>query len=470
MSWMFVHLPRFALEVQTRFLPEEAGFALVEPGHSGILLVNDRAEQAGVKAGMSTSSACALHPDLQLISRRPDLEEQGLLDLAQILLGYAAQISLKPPQGLLLEIASMLRLFGGLEPYWRQVREGLHQSGFQAWTAVAHTPLAAQLLTQQGDGSPTLDPDALHLRLRSLPITQSLLPDLTIERLLRMGIKSLGQLLDLPPAEVGRRFGREVPLFLERLLGTAPDPQVFFRPPEHFYRRLDFLGEIESINGLLFPLQRLLKELQTFLQARQQATLQILIEIGHHQRDNTQLEIRSVQPEYRADEWLQLCRLRMERVQLYAGALSLALKADALQPLQSDSDDLFRQQQLHQLSRQQLLGRLQARLGAQQIQSLAVRADHRPEQANQVTAPGASSDILPPQGVRPLWLLPEPLPIACSQLQLLQGPERIQAGWWDAQPPRQVCRDYYVANTRDGSLCWVYRTPEEQWFIQGWFG
>src|SRR5690554_7582135 len=122
MSWMFVHLPRFALEVQTRFLPEEAGFALVEPGHSGILLVNDRAEQAGVKAGMSTSSACALHPDLQLISRRPDLEEQGLLDLAQILLGYAAQISLKPPQGLLLEIASMLRLFGGLEPDRKSTR------------------------------------------------------------------------------------------------------------------------------------------------------------------------------------------------------------------------------------------------------------------------------------------------------------------------------------------------------------
>jgi len=470
MSWMFVHLPRFALEIRTRAQPEDRAFALVETRRHEILQVNAKAEQAGIQPGMSTSSACALYPDLQLIPRQRDLEDQGLLDLAQVLLGYAAQISLKPPQGLLLEIASMLRLFGGLEPYWRQVRECIQESGFQSWMAVAHTPLAAQLLTQQGDGSPTLDQDWLQRQLRNLPISQSLLPAPTIERLIRMGIKHLGQLLDLPPAEVGRRFGQETPLFLERLLGTAPDPQIFFKPPEHFYRRLDFLEEIESISGLLFPLQRLLRELQAFLQVRQQAALQILIEIGHHHRDNTQLEIRSVQPEYRAEEWLQLCRLRLERVQLYAGALSLGLKAVVLQPLQPDSDDLFRQQQVQQLSRQQLLGRLQARLGAQQIQGLAVQADHRPEQANHLTTPGASTSTLLAQSSRPLWLLPAPLPVAGYQLQLLQGPERIQAGWWDQKPPRQICRDYYIAQTHDGSLCWVYRTPEEYWFIQGWFG
>lgn len=467
MSWMFVHLPRFALEVRTRMLPEESPFALVETGCSEILLVNAKAEQTGIRPGMSTSSACTLCPDLQLIPRRQDLEEQGLLDLAQLLLGYAAQISLRPPQGLLLEIASMLRLFGGLESYWQQVRNAVRQQGFEARTAVAHTPLAAQLLAQEGMDRPSLEPEVLLRCLRQLPIEQSLLPDTSIERLLRMGIRSLGQLLALPPAEVGRRFGKEVPRFLERLLGTTPDPQDFYRPPERFYRRLDFLEEIETISGLLFPLQRLLRELETFLQLRQQVTPQLLIDIGHRHRENLRLDIRSVQPEYRADEWLLLCRLRLERVQLYAGALSLSLGVDLLLPMQPDSDDLFRQQQLQHLSRQQLLSRLQARLGSQQVQGLAVHADHRPELADRRTDPGTATSRLLARQSRPLWLIPEHLPVASPLLKLLQGPERIQSGWWDTEP---ACRDYYIARTQDGSLCWVYRTPEERWFIQGWFG
>ena len=85
---------------------------------------------------------------------------------------------------------------------------------------------------------------------------------------------------------------------------------------------------------------------------------------------------------------------------------------------------------------------------------------------------------------RPVWLLqqPEPLPERQSRprlggepLQLLSGPERIEAGWWDTALAE---RDYFIAQAADGALVWIYRArlplsaPEDAqgWFLQGRFG
>ncbi|MDP1646816.1 MAG: DNA polymerase Y family protein, partial [Rubrivivax sp.] len=82
---------------------------------------------------------------------------------------------------------------------------------------------------------------------------------------------------------------------------------------------------------------------------------------------------------------------------------------------------------------------------------------------------------------RPAWLLPEPLPLAergalplleGGPLQLVSGPERIEAGWWDGTP---AVRDYFIAQAEDGSLVWVYRgrlpaaAGDAGWFLQGRF-
>ena len=88
------------------------------------------------------------------------------------------------------------------------------------------------------------------------------------------------------------------------------------------------------------------------------------------------------------------------------------------------------------------------------------------------------------QAPRPVWLLqkPEPLPERQSRpllggepLQLLSGPERIEAGWWDAQLAE---RDYFIAQAADGALVWIYRArlplsaaeDAQGWFMQGRFG
>ena len=84
----------------------------------------------------------------------------------------------------------------------------------------------------------------------------------------------------------------------------------------------------------------------------------------------------------------------------------------------------------------------------------------------------ARAEPLPERAARPLL---DGLP-----LQLLSGPERIEAGWWDAG---LAGRDYFIAATAEGALVWIYRerlplsrsAGEEEgagsgWFLHGRFG
>jgi protein ImuB len=82
---------------------------------------------------------------------------------------------------------------------------------------------------------------------------------------------------------------------------------------------------------------------------------------------------------------------------------------------------------------------------------------------------------------RPLWLLPEPIPLAEQQhrpvygtpLTLLSGPERIESGWWDNQWAE---RDYFIARDEQHALLWIFRprVPDaavrDRWYLHGKFG
>jgi len=81
------------------------------------------------------------------------------------------------------------------------------------------------------------------------------------------------------------------------------------------------------------------------------------------------------------------------------------------------------------------------------------------------------------RGTRPCWLLAAPQPLEAQRgrprhhgtLHLLEGPERIESGWWDGDDVR---RDYYVAKDSRGALLWIYRecTGVKKWFLHGIFG
>ena len=53
-------------------------------------------------------------------------------------------------------------------------------------------------------------------------------------------------------------------------------------------------------------------------------------------------------------------------------------------------------------------------------------------------------------------------------LELVAGPERIEAGWWDGD---EVRRDYYVAENAHGETYWIFREHRDTsaWYLHGVF-
>src|SRR5690606_13689983 len=97
-----------------------------------------------------------------------------------------------------------------------------------------------------------------------------------------------------------------------------------------------------------------------------------------------------------------------------------------------------------------LVERLRARLGTEAVYGLQCVAEHRPERASLASGPvlrkraakktrHGQSTAQHPALARPHWLLPQPQPLRAyrswsqfeGKLELLQGPERIESGWWD---------------------------------------
>jgi protein ImuB len=108
-------------------------------------------------------------------------------------------------------------------------------------------------------------------------------------------------------------------------------------------------------------------------------------------------------------------------------------------------------------------------------------AARRPTEAAPGPAPPPAAGALLPL-TRPIWLLPEPLPLPergsrplldGRPLQLLAGPERIESGWWDGA---LAARDYFIACDDDGVVVWIGRErlpladAGSGWFLHGRFG
>jgi protein ImuB len=165
---------------------------------------------------------------------------------------------------------------------------------------------------------------------------------------------------------------------------------------------------------------------------------------------------------------------KLGRVTLDSPVRGLELISGTLRALSADSLDAFAglAGQGGRDTAPQLVERLRARLGEAAVYGVCPIAEHRPEAAwrrvrelelksSKLAAPPPLPGAMP----RPIWLLAEPQPL--SSPQLLEGPERIESGWWDG---KGVARDYYVARSGSGERLWVFQERRSRrWYLHGVF-
>lgn len=481
--WLCLQFPALAVEVFTLQLrsPPPCVVRVGEGGTQRVYACNEGARALGVRAGMRVGAAHALGA-IEVFARRVDLERQALEALAVWGGQFSSLVSLEPPAALLVEIGGSLRLFGGARALRDAVKREAAGLGHQVRMAGAPAPLAALWLARAGERRLVADPARLPGALARLPLTVLELPPKTARSLAGMGVASVGELARLPRKGLAQRLGPQLLELLDRGLGRRPDPRRPFAMPARFERHLELPAPLPGGEGLAFALERLLHELVAYLRATGGGVQRFRFLLGHERAPATPLEIGLLAPAREHRRLALVLRERLERLRLPAPVAAVTLCAGEIAALGGDSEDLFGDlpEALPGRSRD-LIERLRARLGAEAVTGLDLAADHRPERAGCETVITGEAGALARRplyegrGQRPLWLLPEPVPLAeragrplCNgALKLGERCERLQSGWWDGGG---VQRDYFLAEDEAGLRLWVYRDiAARRWFLHGIF-
>lgn len=475
MLWVCLHFPRLPLDV---FNPPSDTPLVVEDlsrQRRQVLLASPAALAAGVRPGMSIPAAYGLCDQLQVKGRDEALEQKALQRIALMSYQFTPHIAVCAPDGLLLEVESSLRLFGGCQALLECLQAALADEGLEVAIACFPTARGAMVLArcQVEPGEARIFPLEA---LQTCPLTATDIPATQVERLAGMGLSTLGQLFHLPSAALGKRLGQGSLLYLQQLRGLQPDLRPLYLLPPEFSTRMELGHETSQHTALLFPLKRLLAALENYLYARQLLAASIILCLKKRDLSEETLTLSPTQGLIKADEMLSLFKLRLEQHALTQPVLGIGIEAQDFYPLKPLNGDLFAPPG-QQLTPQALVDRLQARLGVERVCGIRLVEDYRPERSWQNIAPGkAVAPVMSPL-VRPLWLLESPQKLRSKKgfpfegdtpLTLLQGPERIDTGWWDQYP---LQRDYYVAQHATGGLYWIFRpVPQpDQWFLHGMF-
>jgi protein ImuB len=410
---------------------------------------------------------------------------QVLAQLVPRAQSFSPRVAMESPDAVLLELAGSQRLFGGLSALLAALRQAFPRP---LQLALAPTPLAAVLLARAGRNCCITSTARLNGRLAPLLLQHLHWSEEELARLANMGVVTLGQLLRLPRAGLARRIGPERLRQLDRLTGQRADPRAAIAAVERFAEQIHPDHETVDRERLLFCLQPVLTRLEEFLRARQRGVMALRLTLHHRHVSSVHCVLRCVVPEYSAARFAALLAARLEALLLREPVRRMELTAGKLRHFAATGIGLWAPGEqggdAAATHAPEFLQTLMARLGEKAVYGLAVRDEHRPEQQHARAWPmQPARQAVVQQGMRPLGLMPEPVPLQAScdvsgrvrqlwhagqELVLISGPERIESGWWDGG---DVARDYYLARTTDGARWWIFRelAAPRRWFLHGCF-
>ncbi|MFL6829021.1 MAG: DUF6504 family protein [Sphingomicrobium sp.] len=506
-----IWLPHLAIErwAKSADSPPDAPVVLTVEGTHGLIIhaVTKAAAERGARPGARLTDARALDPALVAVPADP----AGDAALVQRLARWAGRWSPLvevDDDGLRLDVTGVAHLFRGERGLVRDVERSFARLGLTARVAIAPTAAAAWALAHY---SPCIGDEDIETRLSPLPVSALRLDPETVRTLERLGLKTIGALLDMPRLALARRFKGEedVVLALDRALGRKPEP-LTAAPAEPPPRALLKLEEPATHpEAAPHALERLVPELVRKLQQRHLGARRLSL-TGF--RVDGSIAVASVATAIPSREPKHLQRLLADKAAALNpefGFDAFALTADWTEELGAAQDSLV-EEPGGEREVARLVDRLTVKLGPRAVRRPQAEESHLPERASGWAAavsslrakrsnPEKKLDCRAPSGLamtkkpqrlldRPeaidvIYATPEGMPRrfvwrrAVHDIARVEGPERIAPEWW-RQPSSARLRDYYRIEDGAGRRYWIYREGligdgrggAPNWFIHGLFG
>jgi protein ImuB len=352
------------------------------------------------------------------------------------------------------------------------------------FTAAALSRAARQRLTLAPPGGSAAALAALPITV--LPVGEELRATFTL-----LGVRTLGDLARLPPAQVTRRFGPQGAALLRLARGDDPTPLAPFTPRARLREELTLEEPAVTLAELGFGLARLAAALAARLAGRGLGATRLTLTITLDHAPAVALPLRPAQPATSAALLGELARAALGGGRQDAPVAGLALDVDEAVPVPPASLDLWqRRRARHGDEVEVCLARLKALLGEPAVYGAALADSYRPEAMSRPVpfappraAPGppdtavavAAGRLTPPPGA--LRLLEPPIAVELSAgppprlhafggrraIAHARGPLRVAGEWWRTP----FARDYFEVLLEDGEHYWLFRDEDGRFFVQG---
>lgn len=446
---------------------------------------------------MPVADARALQPRLVAVEAEAEADA-GLLDrIAAWCDRYSPIVVKDPPHGLFVDLTGCSHLFGGDGAVLADIDRRLTAQGFISRSAIAPTPGAAWAMTRTGRAR-LADEDSLRKVLSPLPVGALRLEPAATALMKRLGLDTIGQILDAPRKPFTARAGQHAMMRLDQAFGRTREALTPRRPPPEQFALRRLVEPVLSMDAVMTVTESLTGELCGRLRQEGKGARLFRLHLFGVDNRTREVELGLSRPE--SDPGI-VRRLIGERLGLTPEALDAEFGIDALRldaheilPVILHAVDLAPVSLRDPEAEARLVDRLAIRLGDQSIGRPSVRLVHAPERADRWTKlPAAGKPPLPAEdGVvrRPLTLFRRAQPVnAISPMPdgpprrfiwrrvphdvvRAEGPERIAPNWLRA--PGGRTRDYYRVEDKDGRRFWLYSegprdgmTP--QWYLHGIF-
>jgi protein ImuB len=489
-------LPHLAIERWTKSsdFPPDAPIVLTVDGAHGPIIhaVTKGASERGARIGARLTDARALDPALIAVAASPEGDAALIQRLAKWAGRWSPLVEVDS-NGLRLDVTGVAHLFGGEPGLVRDIDRRIALIGLTARIAIAPTAAAAWALARH---EPSICTEGVQEKLAPLHISALNLDADTVRTLERLGLKTIGALLDVPRLALARRFrgAENVVEALDRAIGCKPEP-LTAAPADLPPRALLKLDE-PATHPQAAPqaIARLIPALVEQLQQRHLGARHLSF-TGY--RVDGSVAVASVATSIPSREPGHLQRLLADKTATFDpefGFDAFALMADWTEDLDAAQESLVEKvNDERELAR--LVDRLTVKLGSKRVRRPKSQESHLPERASgwvaaiQPSVLSGRKENRPqrlldrPEAIEVIYATPEGMPRrfmwrrAVHDIAHVEGPERIAPEWW-RQPSSARLRDYYRVEDETGRRYWIYREGligdgrggVPGWFIHGLFG
>jgi len=476
-----LHAPNSRLQAILRRRPDLAGkaSALIDGVKPRILQVNAAAAGAHIAPGMTPTQGLARLADLALLTPDPAAERavlDCLLQQAELISPFLEATA----EGVVTVELPAERPISPQE--WQErVIDPLEGMGISVRVGVAATPDFAFLAAQHANRVRIVDDN--HAFVSPLPLA-ALSPSPALQEILEnWGVHTVGDLLALPMSQVCDRLGTEAVSVWEIAQGGSSRPLVLVKPPERFEESMDIEFPVETLEPLLFLLRRFLDQLSRRLEAVYLVAAEVKLSLRFDTGTHFERSFLLPRPTRSVEVLFRLLHSSLENFTSEAPIIGVGLSVIPCRPA-AEQFGLLEKGLKDPFAFSEMLGRLQALVGAGRVGTPRLEDSYRPDavtmeayQGTEEAGPESPSPALGPGLMRfrpPLHAMvtmaqDRPSMIRSDRVtgRVLEclGPWQGSGHWWDMTRWRREEWDIAIENA-------YYRLARigREWVIEGIYG